>query len=218
MIKKEDLKKRNRTLIKICGMTKTEDIHYANKYHPDLAGFVMYFPKSKRNISLVRARELLSRLSDSIWSVAVTVSPTLVQLKQIEAAGFDFIQIHGTMSEEVYEGANIPILRAFNVEDLEEYDNIRQLDKIIGYVFDSKSPGSGRTFDWNLLKQIDRDEKLWLLAGGINETNVQEAIRQTAPDGIDVSSAVERPDEEGICAGKDPEKMKTIIRMVHYEK
>ncbi|MBQ9157623.1 MAG: phosphoribosylanthranilate isomerase [Eubacterium sp.] len=204
-----------KTLIKICGMTTPDDMGYANLYMPDLIGCVMYFPKSKRYISPERAKDLLDRLSPHILSVAVTVSPTPDQVKTIEDLGFDMIQVHGVLTDEVYDMASIPIFRAFNVSDLDEYDRIRQLEKIAGYVFDSKSPGSGKTFDWNLLKRIDRDDKLWFLAGGINEKNVREAIDCTRPDGIDVSSAVEWDD--GIHHGKDPEKIKNIIRMVHNE-
>lgn len=206
--------KNRRKLIKICGMTTEEDIAYANEYRPDLVGFVLFFPKSKRNQTIQEATRLRTRLAKEIKSVAVVVSPTVEQAKQIEENGFDYIQIHGKMGQEVYDSLCLPILRAFNVSDMKAFDRLRGLDKIAGYVFDSKNPGSGKTFDWLLLDQIERDGKLLLLAGGIDENNVREAIRQVNPDGIDVSSAVERVNGPG----KDPEKMKNIIRMVHDEK
>lgn len=228
-------------LIKICGMTCEKDIEYANAYEPDFVGFILFFPKSKRNLSLEKAEGLREKLKKSIQSVAVTVSPTIEQIEGIEKAGFDYLQVHGTLDGEVYEKIRLPILRAFNVTDLEAFDKMKCLEKIKGYVFDAKTPGSGEIFDWKLLHNIERDGKMFFLAGGIDETNVMEAIRQVNPDGIDVSSAVENPDvfynetctnngcrasgqdqmtkkPTGFCGGKNKEKMKKIIRMVHDEK
>lgn len=203
--------------IKICGMTRPEDIDYVNEYRPDLVGFILFFPKSKRHVDLETAVGLKRRLDPAIRSVAVTVSPTIAQVEQIEKVGFDYIQIHGVLTEEVYEQIHIPILRAFNVTDLDAFARYQQRDKIIGYVFDAKNPGSGQTFDWTLLEEIDRGEKLLFLAGGIDASNVQAAIREVDPDGIDVSSAVENPDVNGRCGGKNKEKIKEIIRMVRDE-
>lgn len=209
--------KAERKLIKICGMTCLEDIQAANACQPDLVGFVLFYPKSKRNISIEKARELLARLRSDIKSVAVVVSPTREQVEKITAAGFDYIQIHGTLEELLWEAISLPVIKAFNVSDLEAYETWRQKDQIWGYVFDSRQPGSGQIFDWKLLQQIERDDKRWLLAGGINEENVKQALKEVNPDGIDVSSAVENPDKNGRCGGKDPEKMKKIVRMVHNE-
>ncbi|MDD7209681.1 MAG: phosphoribosylanthranilate isomerase [Lachnospiraceae bacterium] len=207
------------TKIKICGMTCENDIHYANEYLPDYVGFVLYFPKSRRNISMETARHLLKMLRPEIKSVAVVVSPDKEQVKKITAAGFDQIQIHGMMTEEVYREIKIPILRAFNVSDLSSFSEYEKKEKITGYVFDSKKPGSGKTFDWNQVIPLrKKGTKKIFLAGGIDETNVKKAMREVKPDVIDLSSAVERPDVNGKCGGKDPEKMKIIIRMVHDEK
>lgn len=111
-------------------------------------------------------------------------------------------------------------------DKLDEYE---AKDKIKGYVFDSKTPGSGKTFDWSLLDNIrqrqktdvskdvshKKNKKKIFLAGGINETNVKRAISQVAPDVIDLSSAVEKTSEDGTFHGKDPEKIRTIVTMVH---
>ena len=192
------------TKIKICGMTCEEDIKAVNKYLPDYIGFVLFFPKSKRNISIKQAKELLAKADKRIKTVAVVVSPTIEQLLQIEEAGFDSIQIHGTMTKEVYEQCQLPILRAFNISNVEKY------------VFDSKNPGSGETFDWKLLAHIRQKQKTELfLAGGIDETNVKRAISEVDPDVIDLSSAVEKVSKDGAFCGKDPEKIKTIITIVH---
>ena len=217
------------TKIKICGMTCEEDIKAVNKYLPDYIGFVLFFPKSKRNISIKQAKDLLAKADKRIKTVAVVVSPTIEQLLQIEEARFDYIQIHGTMTKEVYEQCTLPILRAFNVSDLDKLNEYEAKDKIKGYVFDSKTPGSGKTFDWSLLDNIrqrqktdtskdvshKKNKKMIFLAGGIDETNVKRAISEVAPDVIDLSSAVEKTSEDGTFHGKDPEKIRTIVTMVH---
>lgn len=160
-------------------MTCEEDIKAVNKYLPDYIGFVLFFPKSKRNISIKQAKELLAKADKRIKTVAVVVSPTIEQLLQIEEAGFDSIQIHGTMTKEVYEQCQLPILRAFNISNVEKLEEYEIKDKIKGYVFDSKNPGSGETFDWKLLAHIRQKQKTELfLAGGIDETNVKRAISE----------------------------------------
>ncbi len=217
------------TQIKICGMTCEADIEAVNTYLPDYIGFVLFFPKSKRNISIEQAKHLLEKVDEKIQTVAVVVSPTTEQIKQIEEVGFDYIQIHGTVTDKVYEQCGLPILRAFNVSDLDKLEEYEAKDKIKGYVFDSKTPGSGKTFDWNLLDDIrqrqktdtskdvsyKKTKKKIFLAGGIDETNVKRAITEVSPDVIDLSSAVEKASEDGTFHGKDPEKIRTIVTMVH---
>lgn len=218
------------TKIKICGMTCDADIEAVNTYLPDYIGFVLFFPKSKRNISIEQAKQLLEKVDEKIETVAVVVSPTTEQVKQIEEVGFNYIQIHGTVTDEVYEQCKLPILRAFNVSDLDKLEEYEAKDKIKGYVFDSKTPGSGKTFDWSLLDDIRRKQKtvasnndvsnkdtkkMIFLAGGIDETNVKRAISEVAPDVIDLSSAVEKTSDAETFHGKDSEKIRIIVTMVH---
>ena len=118
------------TKIKICGITSFADIDCINEYKPDYAGFVMFFPKSRRNISADTARQLLSRLDKNIKSVAVTVSPTPEQVKSAENLGFDFIQIHGELYEDTLKSTSIPILRAFNVTDINSFEKYKKCEKI----------------------------------------------------------------------------------------
>ena len=203
------------TKIKICGLTQREDIEAVNRYKPDFGGFVLYCPKSKRNLQMKRARELLGWLSSEIKSVAVVVSPSAAQVQKIQEAGFDRIQIHGVLSDQVYQTLSIPIMRAVNVTAKEDLEKLDTREKIVGYVFDAKSPGSGKTFDWDILKDIPREGREIFLAGGINQDNVTEAIGRVKPDVIDLSSYVEWDDPDK--PGKDPEKIQTMIRKVHHE-
>lgn len=193
------------TRVKICGIRDKKEIEFLNEIKPDFAGFVMFFEKSKRNIEPVRAKELLSYLDKNIKSVAVTVSPKMEQVKKVFECGFDLIQIHGEVSDEILSNPYLKVLRAFNVIDI---DNIAKYDNnpnIVGYVFDAAVPGSGKLFDWNILENIPRDGKLLFLAGGLTPENVAIAIKTVKPDVVDVSSGVEGSN------GKSREK---IIRFI----
>lgn len=195
------------TKIKICGLTSPAEARYLNENHVDFAGMVLFFPKSKRNISIEQAKEIMAVLDASIKRVAVVVSPYIEQVRQIEAAGFDYIQIHGEIPEAAIA---IPILKAFNVSDMGSYEKYHNDSRIAGYVFDAIEPGSGKTFDWKLVDNIPRDEKLLLLAGGLNPDNVRMAIEAVHPDGVDVSSGVENDDK----AGKNPEKIHDFVAAI----
>ena len=194
------------TKVKICGLTSPAEARYLNENHVDFAGMVLFFPKSKRNISIEQAMEIMAALDASIKRVAVVVSPSIEQIRQIEAAGFDYVQIHGEIPQPESAIA-IPILKAFNVSDMGSYEKYHNDSRIAGYVFDAIEPGSGKTFDWRLVDNIPRDEKLLLLAGGLNPDNVRMAIEAVHPDGVDVSSGVENDDG----AGKNPEKIHNFV-------
>jgi len=77
--------------IKICGLTTPKEAEYLNTNHVDFAGMVLFYPKSKRNISLEQAKAIQQALNPEIQTVAVVVSPTIKQVQQIEAAGFDYL-------------------------------------------------------------------------------------------------------------------------------
>lgn len=222
------------TKIKICGLTSPAEARCLNENHVDFAGMVLFFPKSKRNISIKQAMEIMATLDASIKRVAVVVSPSIEQVRQIEAAGFDYIQIHGEIpqTESLYKTdpdstdhtshmetcnsgnpqnvIHIPILKAFNVSDMGSYEKYHNDSRIAGYVFDAIEPGSGKTFDWRLVDNIPRDEKLLLLAGGLNPDNVRIAIEAVHPDGVDVSSGVENDDG----AGKNPQKIHDFVAAI----
>lgn len=195
--------------IKICGLTKVEEAAYLNQYQVDFAGFVLFFPKSKRNNTIEQAEKIAQALDASIQRVAVVVSPSLEDIRKIESscARFDYIQIHGALPEDLLEQIQLPVLRAFNVTDIDSYPIYHASNQVAGYVFDAAEPGSGKTFDWNLVKKVPQDEKLFLLAGGLHAGNVREAAA-LCPDGVDVSSSVEYEDR----LGKDPEKIRQFVQ------
>ena len=202
------------TEVKICGLVSLEDIDLVNEHLPDYIGMVLFYPKSKRNITEKQAIQLLKSLDTKIQSVAVVVSPTLEQLKKLEEMGFDYVQIHGTINEDwITNEIKIPIFMAMQSDSIQAYKKYQKIENVVGYVFDGAKSGSGKTFDWSLLKQMDTGKKQLILAGGIDSNNVSEAIKQVNPDVIDVSSGVEK--ESG--TGKDSEKVKTLIAHVRRD-
>ncbi len=183
-----------KVLMKICGLTAPLEALWAAEAGADLAGMVLFFPKSKRNIDIEQAKTIVASLPETIRSVAVTVAPTPKQAKAIQEAGFDYIQIHGELRADTQAAITMPILKAFNVSDLADYDRYHDDPQIAGYVFDAAAPGSGKAFDWRMLEKIPRDGKMMLLAGGLSAENVAEAVAFVKPDGVDVSSGVEYTD------------------------
>lgn len=194
--------------IKICGLTNVREAEYLNKNKVDYAGVVLFYEKSRRNMSIESAKLILEALSPDIRRVAVMVSPTAEQVRQSAEAGFDYVQIHGSLLPGALDV--LPVFKAFNISDMEALPYYQSCPQIVGYVFDACEPGSGKTFDWNLLKSLPRDGKLFILAGGLRAENVAEAIEFVRPDGVDVSTGVEYPDG----SGKDAERIDNFVKCV----
>lgn len=202
------------TKVKICGITQCSEVQYLNKVHPDYMGMVLYFPKSKRNISLEQAAALCEQAEEPVKKVAVTVSPDQEQVRAIGKAGFDYLQVHGALTEDVLQQSPIPVIRAFQGVDTEEIRRLCARPEIYGFLFDAAQPGSGKVFDWNTLREIRKDtgDKKVFLAGGLTPENVGEAVRVVRPDVVDVSSGVENASGQG----KDVEKIREFIEHVGH--
>lgn len=120
--------------IKICGITKEYEIDKLIEQKVEYAGFVINYPKSKRNNSLEEVEGLLKYIKEkqgNIKTVAVTVSPTLKQIKQIEQLGFDILQVHKDLLPQVLEETRLPIFRAINIGEDADI-NVEDSEKIIG--------------------------------------------------------------------------------------
>ena len=195
--------------IKICGLKRLEDIEIVNSYKPDYIGFV--FADSKRKVSPDLARKLKDNLDSSIISVGVFVnSPENEILKLFNDGIMEVVQLHGDESEEfilnLKEKTNYKIIIINAIEmydgiDLKEYEN-SEADFLL---FDS-GKGSGKTFDWNLIRKDLKKE--FFLAGGLNSSNVCEAIEEFKPYAVDLSSSLET---NGL---KDENKIKEIMEVI----
>lgn len=201
------------TKIKVCGLTSPREAQWLLEEKIEFAGVVLFYPKSRRNTQPEQAKVILEALGEGIQKVAVVVSPTVEQVRILQELPFDYIQIHGTVSPEVVETLTVPFWRAFSADNMQEYEIYQDCRKCAGYVFDALTPGSGKTFDWKLIPDIPRGDKLFLLAGGLSPANVAEAVRYVLPDGVDVSSGVERQDGKE----KDPDKIRAFAKAVRQQ-
>ena len=156
---------RDKTQIKICGITTEEEIAYLNEFEVAYAGFVFY-EKSKRNIAVATAKKISKKLKQDIKKVAVTVSPNLELIHQIEEAGFDILQIHGAFDETLLPQIRIPVWLAVNVKGIAELSSWRETEwkrwreytEIKGILLDAGDYGSGKTFGWEKEGQMPEQE------------------------------------------------------------
>lgn len=218
--------------IKICGLTSVSEAAYLNENQVDYAGMVLFFEKSRRNIEIQKARQIMNALKPEIRRVAVTVSPDVSQAAQIEEAGFNCIQIHGKLRTSVLGALSIPVIRAVQIPEgplpdtvMRDFKDCLCSEPVSGILFDAGSPGSGRCFDWQQMRYFREQTKAYqkklFLAGGLTAENVQEAVMQVQPDVVDVSSGVEyeknaetgQNDTSG-RTGKDPARIAVFVRSV----
>ncbi len=198
------------TKIKLCGLSRIEDIELANQLAPEYVGFV-FWEKSKRNVSLEQARLLREKLDESILSAGVLVDADMEYILTLVQAGIiNIVQLHGHEDEayirDLRKLVDCPIIKAFcirNDEDM-ELANISSADMVL---LDS-GMGTGVTFDWRRLKLVSRS---YILAGGLNPSNIVEAVTTLHPFGVDVSSGIET---DGL---KDPAKMREFVRLVREQ-
>jgi phosphoribosylanthranilate isomerase len=198
------------TKIKICGLTREVDIHYVNELKPEYIGFV--FAKSKRRVSADEALQLTGKLNKEINTVGVFVNESIETVKEIAyKAKLDILQFHG--DEDMHYMNNFKdfeVWKALSVKNesdlqgIDEYENIRLL---LDSKVEGMQGGSGKTFDWNILKKANLEHKI-ILAGGLNCENIAQALKTVQPYAVDVSSGVE---SNGF---KDYEKIKEFIGKV----
>ena len=178
------------TKIKICGMRRLEDIEIANELLPDYIGFV-FVKGRQRYVSAETAKALKGALDGSIKAVGVFVDESVGTIAQIANDGIiDVIQLHGSEDETYIKSLRTltgkPIIKCFVVKDnplTADYENCSANLLLI-----DAGAGDGKTFDWQLIKNIKRP---FFLAGGLNPDNVSAAINTLHPFGVDVSSGVE---------------------------
>lgn len=197
--------------IKICGLTRQQDIDIVNAALPDYIGFV--FAKSRRQIDGKSAKMLKERLSPRIKAVGVFVNEKIENIIRLcSQEVIDMIQLHGDESEdyikELKEHVRNEIIKAVRIRENDDLKKAAQFscDYLLFDAYDEKEyGGTGKTFDWSVIKDINRP---FFLAGGINSENVFYAVKYYNPYCIDVSSSVETN------GYKDPEKVMEIIAAV----
>lgn len=197
------------TKIKICGLRRPRDIEAVNAARPDFAGFVVEVPGSRRSVDKRELRELAGRLKEGILSVGVFVNaPPELVAELLEEGTLDLAQLHG-QEDEIYMAelrrlTEKPLIQAFSIQTGQDAE--QALESRADYLLlDQGRGGTGQTFDWSLLPEINRP---FFLAGGLGEENLERAIRQVRPWAVDLSSSLETDGQ------KDPEKILRAVDLV----
>ena len=196
--------------VKICGLKRLEDIEIVNRYKPDYIGFV--FADSKRIVSHDLASELKDNLDSDIIPVGVFVDAPQDEILKLYNEGIiEAAQLHGSESEDYINelkkktDGELMVIKAIEMSediDLSDYEKSHA-----DYLLLDSGKGSGKTFDWRL---IGKDlKKEFFLAGGLNSSNVNEAIGEFDPYAIDLSSSLET---DGF---KDETKIKEIMEVIN---
>lgn len=197
------------TKIKLCGLTRPTDIAVANELLPDFVGFV-FAKKSRRYISPSAAANLKKLLDEKISAVGVFVDEKISTVAEI-AKFLDLIQLHGA-EDDAYISAlknttGKKIIKAFKVKtaaDLQAAKNCRA-----DFILLDSGAGTGETFNWQLLKNFERE---YFLAGGLTCENVSDAVQILKPFAVDVSSGIESG------GAKDAGKMRRFVENVRRQK
>ena len=199
------------TRIKICGLTRLEDVDAAVAAGADAIGLVFY-PPSPRHVDLAQAAALARRVPPfvSVVGLFVNASPDEVR-RTLAAVPLHVLQFHGDEDEAYCLQFDRPYLRAARMRpgfDLLQYAaSFPSAQAILLDAFVDGYGGGGASFDWSLIPN-DLSCPL-VLAGGLDAGNVAEAVRQVRPAAVDVSSGVEAG--KGI---KDAERMRAFVAAV----
>lgn len=180
------------TKIKLCGLFRGCDIDFVNEAKPDYCGFIINFPRSRRNVTPEQVRALTARLDRAITPVGVFVDqPVETVAALLQDGTIAAAQLHGHEDEGYIAALRIlapghPVWKAFQIRTSDDAAaaNASTADVVLldnGY-------GTGQRFDWSLTQTVTRP---FFLAGGLTPDNLSQAIAWARPAGVDLSSGVE---------------------------
>ena len=198
------------TKIKICGLSRLEDISAVNALKPEYIGFV-FFKKSRRYVSPEKALELKKILDKEIKAVGVFVDEDIKTVEKFLKSGIiDIAQLHGNETDDYIKSLKEltvqPVIKAFKIRSLSDIEKAEK--SLADMILLDAGMGDGKVFDWSLVSGFKRP---YFLAGGLDCTNAQSAVSQLHPYALDVSSGVETG---GL---KDIQKMTAFIDAVRKE-
>ena len=213
------------TLVKICGITNSEDARLAVECGADLLGFNFY-QRSPRYIAPGAARDIEVKLRSqfAFRTLGVFVNESLESLLQITVrSNIDAIQLHGDETiayfEQAHDYSSLAVVKAFRVDadatvhKVAQYwrQDVGELYELMGVLLDGYSPavygGSGEVADWEFARLVSNNIPRVYLAGGLTPENVADAIRAVRPYAVDVASGVESSPGK-----KDPKKLEAFIK------
>ena len=233
---KDKISTETRVRIKLCGLSRPEDIAAANALLPDFIGFV-FAKKSPRYVTPEQAARLKALLDPRIRAVGVFVDEDPEVIREIAAAGIiGLVQLHGRETpeqvREVQDLVRTTVIKAFSVKTPEDLKAAAESPADF-VLLDNGAGGTGTAFDWGILRE-DQDKTLnralieepngsrngfpvcfrrpFFVAGGLTPENVGAAIKQCRPWAVDTSSALETDRK------KDPAKMQAFVNAVRSTK
>ena len=191
-------------LAKICGLAEKNQVKTCLEYGASMCGFILFYPKSHRNLSLQKVSELTS-IKNSKSNVAVMVKPSKSDLEKIKDLNFQYYQIYGNQDpaeiNEIKKKNNVKIIKALTIEtgkDVLKYKKYEAVSDII--LFDSIGREKSLSFDHSLLKDVPKNV-IKMIAGNIQVQDL-EKISKIA-DIVDVSGAVETEKKKDLTKIKE---------------
>jgi phosphoribosylanthranilate isomerase len=185
------------TKVKICGIATAEAL--AAAANADFVGFVFY-NKSSRGLTAATAGSLARAAAPQLKKVGLFVDPDNTMLEHIlSSVKLDMIQLHGNENpdrvHDIAARVKLPVMKAVRLATAADVQKAKSYESVAQWLlFDAKvegqQGGTGRTFDWSLLKGF-HSPLPWMLSGGLNAANVGAALSGLSPDAVDVSSGVE---------------------------
>lgn len=184
----------SKTRVKICGITRLQDALDAIDAGADALGFVFYEP-SPRYIAPESAASIIAQLPPFVTTTALFVNETEAQVKAIaELTGIDILQFHGDETPEYCRQFTRPYFKALRMSpDISVAMEVQRYAESRAILLDAYRPGvpggTGEAFDWDRIPS--NLSKPLILAGGLDQDNVYQAITQVTPFAVDVSGGVE---------------------------
>lgn len=199
------------TWIKICGITNLEDGLHAVSLRIDALGFI--FAPSSRRVEVGTAREIIKALPKTLLKVGVFVNEKEAEVRRVvEYCGLNGLQFHGEESPEYCQKFSYPVFKALHVRDFGSLMEMEKYPEDVFILLDTYSPvqmgGTGSPFSWEIALKA-KEERNFILSGGLSPINVGEAVKKVRPWGVDVSSGV-----EATPGKKDFSKMVKFVKEV----
>lgn len=210
------------TRIKICGITRIDDVLAAARAGADAIGLV-FWPGTPRVVQPMQARAIAGALPPFVSVVGLFVDPTADEVRAVlDAVPLDMLQFHGHEPPELCRAFGRPYLKAIAVDSTGDLlESVSPYGDAAGLLFDAPPAqgvpgGTGRTFDWSRLPATL--PRPLILSGGLNAANVARAIRAVRPWAVDVSSGVEAsgPDGRPLAGIKDAAKIAAFVEEVRH--
>jgi len=182
--------------IKICGITNYDDAKNAVSLGVDALGFIFY-QKSPRFIHPIAARDIIRKLPPFVAKVGVFVDDTEDTIRTVFGqCGIDTVQLHGSETPQFAQRLSCAVIKAFAVKPGFDVSELSQY-QVAGYLLDTWSDipglhgGSGKTFDWSIARDAAQRYPNVILAGGLNPSNIRDALENVQPYAVEFNSGVE---------------------------